>query len=505
MSRLPGHTWTRWAAVVVLGLAAGVTTNQFTPRLSAQALLERSVSFERERSPLTTQRIGIRVGGPLAETLPCAVSARSHVAARSAAFSEAGSNQSRGLLASRVSEWESSLPVQVSDEAAPGLNSPASLCSNLGLSARRFLAWSSMLREPDERVTEDARSTVVTIESRDGALRRATLTMKRETHQPIAQRLIYDDQSEVEIWLIGETIVAPPSAPLRVAEHPAVTASPAPPVAVAIDVDDTEMEVRARLHQLGADLGEDVSVRRRADGSIDVKGTVQTGSRLAELARALDGLPRVAVLVRAPSERDAVVTGPTVAVAPAALKPPVLAAWLQKAFASSAAREEYVTRAVMLSDKLTNHALALGALADRYPPAAVAGLSPRATARLDAIVHDHQSGLRNAAAELVAHVTTFMPERDRASDGVRSDVNNSADCSADTRDMWQGRASRDLAAARHAGQAILDLLTTHNIRVSTPHDARVAVASGCGHSDHDLDAFSPIARLDASLRRLGVE
>jgi RNA polymerase sigma factor (sigma-70 family) len=182
------------------------------------------------------------------------------------------------------------------------------------LSARRF----SALAGPGQAMTleEQPGRYILNYSARPNEtaslLVRASLTLRRSDLRPIEQVLVlrHGDQ-EHEYRLVETSVESRPKAavaaeiftpdpiltganltrpePVSVEREEIVSNTP-PPTPRLPATPELEIEALDLLSQAGADLGEQVSVRRTADGLLQVKALVETAQRKAELLRILSPL-----------------------------------------------------------------------------------------------------------------------------------------------------------------------------------------------------------------------
>jgi hypothetical protein len=90
-----------------------------------------------------------------------------------------------------------------------------------------------------------------------------------------------------------------------------VSAPPKPPVLqTPVDLDHVEVVIRVALHELKADIGEQLIVERTADG-INVRGVVENADRLRQIADRLGAIPCTHLAVNSADSVDTKLTEPT--------------------------------------------------------------------------------------------------------------------------------------------------------------------------------------------------
>ncbi len=230
---------------------------------------------------------------------------------------------------------------------------------------------------------------------------------------------------------------------------PVIASAPSPihHAVVAPNLDDVEVDVRYRLHGIGADLGESIEVIRAA-GQVVVDAWPVSPSRKAELARALEDKPGVRLEFQPPDEPAGSKVTAILPRAPSAQQPDQR---LTKFFGSPETEEDY-TRAVLQTRKaLLAHLYALRTLASRWPREAEAHLSAPARDELSWMVLDHAAGVRFALLDLHATLNPLLEHFGYAATPVASQGESSG---------WQDSAATALEAARSMERTLLSLLTT---------------------------------------------
>ena len=187
---------------------------------------------------------------------------------------------------------------------------------------------------------------------------------------------------------------------------PVIASAPSPihHAIVAPNLDDVELDVRYRLHGIGADLGESIEVIHAA-GQVVVDAWPVSPSRKAELAQLLQDKPGVRLKFQPPDEPAG---SKVAAILPTAPSPPRPDERLAKFFGSPETEEDY-TRAVLQTRKaLLAYLYALQTLASRWPLEAEAHLSAPARDELSWMVQDHAAGARFALLDLHAALNPLL-------------------------------------------------------------------------------------------------
>ena len=399
--------------------------------VSAKELLSRAVQEQEQRTPAKHQRLRIRSPkrtivrdiGPGLSVAP--VSANQNEQALETAFN-----------ATRF-DW----------------NEP--------LSARAFQVWRERLARKQDEITQGPDTVTLKTIPAAGELRSASLIVRTADFHPILQRLDFANQDWIEV---SEVEIAPGPGPVAGAGSlPATSHAAALTVAREVgvssvvlpkDTSSTEMsEVKARiaLHRLGADLGEDLRIRRTEGEVIEVAGVVETLERKQQVIDALDGIRNVAVRLQSVDEAQALNPPASATVHEVAIKPPLLQEWLKERFSSESEREGFSATSLRLSRSLMNRAFALRLLAERYDLESFDRLPADGRVSLRVIVDDHFGSLRDDARALVRHLSPLINEH-----SLVADV---------TERPWQARARSAFDESRTIDDSVTDLCA-HSSKVN---------------------------------------
>jgi DNA-directed RNA polymerase specialized sigma24 family protein len=172
------------------------------------------------------------------------------------------------------------------------------------------------------------------------------------------------------------------------------------------ELDEVELTTRLRLHQAGADLGEDVRIER-TENAVVVVGVVDSVERANALRAALTNVQYVKVHLISSDGRGHDGTLPEgnshaiAAVQGVAKEPvqPLLIHWLRQRFSDDDTRSLYVTKLLHTADAAMWHANALESLAARY--------GDFTDDRVRLIANDHRAALSALIDSLYRDVQTF--------------------------------------------------------------------------------------------------
>lgn len=284
------------------------------------------------------------------------------------------------------------------------------------LSPEMYSKWRERISQKQDSVTQrNAGEVRLDTKAGTGPVVQASLTLRAADYHPIAEELRLRDNTHIEVAEISYEIVglssladtifatdSPVKAVPKIALH-AISPSPAQLAAA-------ELDVYLALHGAAADMGEQITVRRVADGQIEVAGITESEARKQQIVSALAGIPFASQKIESYAEAM-VHLGPDT---PHATKvmlvtsaPPLLEEQLKRDLPDSSHRTEFVTRSMSLCQDASAHAWALNRLADRYLPQDVALLEPDERSRLRSLLNDHLSALRMDVTQLRGQLASW--------------------------------------------------------------------------------------------------
>ena len=368
---LPRAQSLRWsmAAAAAMALIAGVFYQlRETPSVQAATLLKRAVAAAAHH-PLPARRYRIRMGGvqiiraaaKIDAPLPVALSAR---------FTAAHYDGADPLSATAFQSWRNTLAVK-NDEVS-------TISGSAGSENLRIRTFTPR-----------------------GDLASATLTLRSSDLHPVDGSLEFRDNQTIEFTELteptavsdGQTAARNVEVPVR-SSVPSGTAAFAPSVTASIS---DELQVLSALHQIGADLGDPIEVKRTG-GRVQVGGVGVPPQRQKQIHDMLDSLPNVSVDFANPA---AVSSGePATPDAPAAdnstrTAPPAsrMQTRLEEQLGSRAEFERFSTQILDATEAAMSRAAALHLLAQRVPAGEEAGLTASGRGELHAIASEHAAAL----------------------------------------------------------------------------------------------------------------
>ena len=330
------------------------------------------------------------------------------------------------------------------------------------LSARSFATWRSRLRGKRDHVTSLTGTDGVLrlyrlrTETADGALHTASLTLRAYDLAAVDGAFEFNDRERVTMAVTGQngSEVArsePPSsatqtpAPRQLREHKISAAD--------------ELRMFAALDEIGADVGEPVSVESDvAQGRVIVTGMGLPAAREREIRDALLGFPNAVVRfysAQAPSanatRRAAAATNPN------AYATDVSAPFrrtLEERIGGAQQLEAVTDRALNASTTLLARAHALLVLAQRFSPDVAAAFDTGQRAVLHKLRHNHAIAIEQTTLELEASLKPLLKEQE-------VNPGNSAGTVNDAHASWEAEAADLFEQARALDQSVVRLLGAH--------------------------------------------
>jgi hypothetical protein len=159
-----------------------------------------------------------------------------------------------------------------------------------------------------------------------------------------------------------------------------------------------ELAIVGQLHQLRADLGEPIDLKRTADHRIAFTASGLSPERTQEIRQALSGFPDLTIhlVVPHPVSGEGVSGSPV----PTARRPMAFEAQLLQYAGNRQALEKLSDSLLDAGDQVTTYVHALENLHERFPATTVSAMSADDRAFLNQIELDHRSAARQAARTL---------------------------------------------------------------------------------------------------------
>lgn len=317
------------------------------------------------------------------------------------------------------------------------------------LSAASYQSWHSTLKRQQDQVTRskladgaDALTlrTVPIAPVNVGQVAEAVFTVRARDWQPTELRLKVAAEGGNRIYELTQTIseivtlayvnpaifadqpiVAPSTAatPKELAKketqpNPDLVPNPQPLIPAPVATAELEVEALGLLNQVKADLGEQISVKTRADGVLHVSGIVETDQRKNEIINALGPIasnPAIRIEIQtvaeavakqttmkatpSPRVRQVEITGNTMAA-----EPELRAYFAGKGKDTDEAVRQYAARMVSLSGQAMDHLWAMKRLLTQFSAEQVHSLTPEARAKWVNLIRAHSRSYRQKTESL---------------------------------------------------------------------------------------------------------
>ena len=393
----------RFAAIIVAGIAGiYLLLQRDPPVVSASELLQRALASESRSltgisQPVVVQKLSIDINGhKLARTI------------------YRDTLRKRMVQRTNVSTSEEMAAAQDFDRSSFNWDDP--------LSPRTYGQWREGISQKQDSVTKaNAGEIRLDTKADAGPVAQASLTFRSNDYHPVAEEIRLRDNTHIEVAEISYEVVGLSSLSADIfgaAPHVEATprlishaAAPSP-----AQLEAAELDVYLALHGAAADMGEQITVRRSADGEIEVVGITESEARKRQIVSALAGIPFTTQKIESVAEAMEHLGPNTSRATHATLvtsTPPLLDEQLKHDFPDASRRTEFVTRSMSLCQDASVHAWALNRLADRYQPQDVALLEPDERSRLRSLLNDHLSALhqdvRHLQEQLVPVLSTSDP------------------------------------------------------------------------------------------------
>lgn len=399
---LPRPRAMRWslAAAGALALAFGVFYQlRETPSVHAAAILKRAVAAASER-PQPKHRIRIRtrnqefIRAAFDTTLPPALHAR---------LAAARYDSANPLSAQAFQAWRESLPIKTDEISTVAGPQTAGDCYRLQTSTS------------------------------SGDLATATLTLRTADLHPVQEMLEFRDRNWIEFTELteppavsdGSTVARNVEVPVR-PSVPSGTAAFAPKESASTS---DELQVLSALHQIGADLGDPIEVKRSGDRVL-VGGVGVPANRQKQIHDMLDGLPHVSVNFANPPAVSSGVpaTSGEAAVSETPRPAPATKAQtrLEQQLGGRAEFERFSSQILDTNEAVLARAYALRALAQRFAPAQESALTPADRRELHAMAREHAAalaaqfaGIQRILNPVLSSLGTPIPNRSTAAASIQ--------------------------------------------------------------------------------------
>ena len=258
-----------------------------------------------------------------------------------------------------------------------------------------------------------------------GQVAEASLTVRANDFHAVAESMRLRNNTQIQVseesWdVVGSASIPPGIFAPAARESSTETSEALPPIParseVPTDTDlaNAEVEAQTTLHELGADLGEQIALTIRPDRVIAIDGVIADDSRKRQLAEAFRAMPYVKLNLLTVEEAAAqeeqkeqksgvsqIARTDQRPVQLAASAPPLLESQLLTRFPDKDQRSQYVNQTLSLAQSASGRAWALNRLADQYPPDKITLLNNIERDKLHMLLTDHISALREDTSALL--------------------------------------------------------------------------------------------------------
>jgi hypothetical protein len=324
LARLPAlprpPVWALAGLAVALAAIALFTWSKRAPVVTASELLQKASEAQARElrataQPVVYQKLRIRRGARVAtwELWRDTANARFRQSMKSAAA------RARATAGPMRESGDAALTGELMEVLRANRMNPQQ-----PLSAASFETWRQSLAAKREEVSRSQTEAGETLtlrvsavaETAVGQITEASLVVRGRDWRPQAQSLKVRGEQEIREYELSETAYeviplaaltvfaepAPTPSATRIPEaapSPLAMSSPlAPPLPSSAELQNAEVAALYALHQLKADLGEQIEIVRESNKRIVVRGQVETPERKRELMAALNGIPFVAAQIQ---------------------------------------------------------------------------------------------------------------------------------------------------------------------------------------------------------------
>jgi hypothetical protein len=269
-----------------------------------------------------------------------------------------------------------------------------------------FAAWRESVSTRKDKVKRSGDRWTLDTTAVDDLVKEAWLVVRASDFHPLEQHIRFADDRQLDFEELAFEISTPQRpdsgsiAPARIAPNsPAKTPEAASEPAV--DLNETELELRYTMFANQWDLGEDLLIASTPSG-VAISGTASSGDRAASMQSILSGLPNVQAFITAPVgvDRPTASNRSVPGKSAPAFSVPLLKDVLDLAFTSNEQRREFVDRCLNASDTELSHAWALKKLVDRYSQSEERLLKTESQDKLREMLRTHLQQLADANAGL---------------------------------------------------------------------------------------------------------
>ena len=329
------------------------------------------------------------------------------------------------------------------------------------LSARSYQVWRDRLSERRDQVAtlRDAQSTKVNgyrieTSTRSSELTQATLTLSVPDLLPVEGRFEFRNHDWVEITQVVGGPEQPAEAAATNERHAAAAPAPAglpQPMTEAKPASSAgdELHILDALHELGADLGDPIEVKR-AGGEILVTAVGIPVERQRQIQDALGSKPNVVLRFSEAAPPSLQPEDTRLSETTAGKKEAGLRTKMEDQLGGRRYVEQLTRQILEMSELMMSRAYALRRLADQMPPGVETELSVQDRQLLLSLHHDHMSALTRQDAEIERALDPVLASLGAPDPGAGKSPIPPGNWQACTEELFQ--------AARHVDRQLAQML-----------------------------------------------
>jgi hypothetical protein len=368
--------WSSLAAVAALVLVAAVWYTQTEVTLDAEGVIAHAIDYD-HRQPEAARKV-VRIRGASGPSVDDPAGARDRVG-----------------LAARLSNVEAE---SASEESALSRDlakrlAPYGFDRDRAISPEPFARWRRAAGARRDRLEWIGGSLIKLSTTANGPVSQAEIVVHAETYAPISQRWLFADGLTVEL----STLPDDRKKAEFFADAGADSMNEAPRASSQQSIEETELDLRLALYNLGAPAGGNLLLRRTR-GGIRLEGTVSTQELASQIGAYGRDHANVDVHVRLNAR----------SLSAKASVPAALRGWIDHTFTDDASQTSFVPVTWALENDVRLKASSLESLAQRYPTDVAANLAAPVQRKLDHLAELQYLNLIDAYEALETHLAPLV-------------------------------------------------------------------------------------------------
>jgi hypothetical protein len=329
------------------------------------------------------------------------------------------------------------------------------------LDAQQFARWRNALSRKADSIDHVGSNFELTTENRGaGEIVRAHFVVREHDYWPIEERLETRRGELITIAEVSPTKSASASPISRIPERILANSSSEavpPPKPTLAELAQSELMARVAMHQIGADMGEDLRIQP-GSRAILILGRTESIAREKQIEQVLATVRWVQTDLRplgAPSVprlthiRTRGITSPNAPTIP-------LEQQLSTVIPSFDERVEFINAILTSAESATERAWALQHLAERYDEKQIRLLSPSSRQMLNLLVQSHEEALRHELDHIDSEISRILGD------------SHTTIPQSDAGESWQQSADIALRSVRSLQETILTTLSGANGNETIP-------------------------------------